>query len=127
MGVFGLNPFSQPNKRLSHKACHLYLESLYISGQFGVSRTNFSASYGAADFCWQIATTSLQDLRPCHTKICVKKLCTKIDLRLVYQMVKNTHQLTNSICLSYFLSFSLFISFFYFLVVLVLVLSVVDL
>ena len=41
------------------KACHTYWESLCISSQFRLFGTNFSASYEASDFCWQIAPETL--------------------------------------------------------------------
>ena len=36
-------------------ACHTYLESLCCNDQFEISRNNFSPSYDASEFCWQIA------------------------------------------------------------------------
>ena len=38
--------------------CHLFWESLCISGQFRLSGNNFNASYKASDFCWQIAVNA---------------------------------------------------------------------
>ena len=68
---FGLNKFSRPNGRLSHIACHTYLKSLCINGQFWLSGNHFSASYEALDFCWQIGLNFLQYLRPYHTLFCI--------------------------------------------------------
>ena len=41
---------------------------MLVSGQFELSENNFSASYEASEFCWQIALNSPQHLRPCHTQ-----------------------------------------------------------
>ena len=73
LGFFGLNKFSRPNGRLSPTACHNYLESLCINGQFKLSGNNFSASYRASEFCWQIGLNLLQHLRPCHIAVRVVK------------------------------------------------------
>ena len=62
---FGLNKFSQPNGPLLSIACHPFMESLCINGQFRLSGNNFSASYEASDFYWQIAVNSPQHLGPC--------------------------------------------------------------
>ena len=63
---FALNKFSQPNGWLSPVACHTYLESSCISGQFKLSGNHFSASYDASESCWQISFNFLQHLKPCH-------------------------------------------------------------
>ena len=66
--VFGRNQFSQPNGRLSTIACHTYSEKYACKGANGLIRSNFSASYEASEFCWQIAHGSPQHLRPRHMK-----------------------------------------------------------
>ena len=72
---FGLNRFSRSNSRLSSVACHPFLESLCISGQFRQSGNNFSASYNSSEFCWQIAVNPPQHLRPCH----IEELCREMS------------------------------------------------
>ena len=37
-----------------------------FSGQFKLYGNQFSASYEASEFCWQIGLNFLQHLRPCH-------------------------------------------------------------
>ena len=62
---FWLHEFSPPNGRLSPIACHTFLESLCISGQFRPSGNNFCASYiFVLESCWQITHDSPQHLRP---------------------------------------------------------------
>ena len=69
--LFGLNPFSRQKGRLSPSACHTYLKSLCINGQFWLSGNHFCASYEALDFCWQIGLNFLQYLRPYRILFCI--------------------------------------------------------
>ena len=59
--------FSRPNYRPLPLACHTYLESLCISGQFRISGNIFSASYEASEQC-KIAPRSPQHLPPFQTR-----------------------------------------------------------
>ena len=68
---FWLNKFSRSNGWLSPTACHTYLKSLCINGQFWLSGNHFSASYEASDFCWQIGLNFLQYLRPYRILFCI--------------------------------------------------------
>ena len=77
---FGLNNFSRPDGRISPIACHLFLESLCISGQFWLCGNIFSASYEASEFCWQLAVNSPQHLRPCHIGKCMQWDCISKNL-----------------------------------------------
>ena len=83
---FLLDKFFRPNGRLSPTACHTFLESLWISGQFQLSGNHFSASYEALYFCWQIGLNFLQHLRPCHMVVIV------IMMRHVASLVLQTTQ-----------------------------------
>ena len=49
---FIFNTFS--NGQLSLTACHKFSEGLCINSQFKLSWNNFSASYEASEFCWQL-------------------------------------------------------------------------
>ena len=62
----GLKPFSRPNGQLSPLACHTYLESLCIIGQFGLSWINFSATNEASEFCWHLHFYNIWHCVICH-------------------------------------------------------------
>ena len=51
VAVFLIDRISRSNGRLLPIACHSNSESLWFSGQFGLSGTNFRASYEASYFC----------------------------------------------------------------------------
>ena len=75
--LFFWTKFSRPNGRLSPVACHTYLESLCISGQFQLSGNHFSASSKASDFCWQTRLDIPEHLTMTHMNIftCGRQKC----------------------------------------------------
>ena len=80
---FFKNWFFRPNGWLQPIACHTYLESLCISGQFKLSGNHFNASYEASEFCWQIGFNFLQHIynrffdTVCHSSLALPWIYTK--------------------------------------------------